>query len=151
MTTEALVLKQFGLPATVNFSQAVNAFISQGYTSMAGNTYFNAVRFAEGVVIKEDVGQGYCRSFLNGLRIYSLKDKTLLVDRKYNSFFYNKYAIKQEIEEMLFGLLKDAAEREGYLLDAVQARSIINRIADSAMNDDQQQMLQAQTAKYLSK
>jgi hypothetical protein len=69
------LLNQFGLSNRVSYSylNVANAFIGSGYISQAGNLYFNSLRLLDGIVIKEDVGQGYSRTFLNGLRIFDIK------------------------------------------------------------------------------
>jgi hypothetical protein len=147
--TKALALKKFGLPSTVNYSEAVNAFLTRGYTSLAGNTYYNAIRFAEGIVIKEDVGDGYYHSFLNGIKIYSLKDKTLLADRTFHCLFYSRYTVKSIATRMLMDVLREAAEAEGISFNEKKARKTIEKILDSAMNVNQIEMLQKQSQKYL--
>ncbi len=148
----SLVLKQFGLvKGNINYSETANAFLSTGFTSTAGNTYFNAVRFAEGIVIKEDIGIGYARRFLNGLQIYSLSNNEMLADRNYHCFFYNKFAIKREAVSMLMEVLRNAAKREGYKLDESQAKSEIEKIIDMAMNENQVELLKRQSQKYLGK
>jgi hypothetical protein len=148
--TKALVLKQFGLTkGNVNYSEKANAFLSDGYTSAAGNTYFNAVRFAEGIVIKEDVGIGYAYKFLNGLQIFSLKDKTLLADRDYYNRIYSKQTIKQQAVIMLLEVLREAAVKENMKLNEPQATKEIERIIDQAMNGNQLEILNKQSQKYL--
>jgi len=147
----AVILKQFGLVSgSVNYSKEANAFLSTGYTSAAGNTYFNAVRFAEGILIKEDVGQGYAHSFLNGLRIYSLKNKELLAEGNYNSLFYSKVVVRNKSINMLLRVLKDAASAEGVELDEGVACRQITKIIDAAMNTDQRELLGRHGRKYLS-
>jgi hypothetical protein len=147
--TKALVLKKFGIPSTVSYSQSANAFLSSGYTSMAGNTYYNAVRFAEGVIIKEDIGQGYIHTFLNGLKIYSLKDKTLLADKTFHARVYSKWFIQETATQMLLEVLSDAARYEGVSLNETEARREIGRIVNEALNTDQVEMLRRQSQKYL--
>ena len=150
--TKALVLKQFGLTsAGINYSEKANAFLSSGYTSAAGNTYFNALRFAEGIVIKEDVGIGYAYKFLNGLRIYSLKDKAMLADRTYHNRIYSKHTLKQQAVNMLLEVLHDAAKKEKMNLNESQATKEIEKIIDSALNGNQLDILNKQSQKYLKK
>jgi len=150
-TTKALVLKQFGLAKGISYSETANAFLTPGYTSVAGNTYYNAIRFAEGIVIKEDIGQGWAHTFLNGVRIYSLKDKTLLADRSFHSYFYSKTALKNEAVAMLMEVLQKAATKEGYQINKEQARKEIEKIVDTALNTNQIEMLQTQSQKYLTR
>jgi hypothetical protein len=146
-----IVLKKFGLVANgISYSENANAFLSKGFTSNAGNTYFNAIRFAEDILIKEDIGQGYARTFLNGIRIYSLKNKELLVDRNYHCVFYSKSTVKSESIKLLLVLLKDAAKSEGLELDEFLARTQISKIIDQAMNGNQVEMLNRQRKRYLN-
>ena len=148
--TETLVLKQFGITKEgINYSEAANAFLTTGYTSNAGNTYFNAVRFAEGIIIKEDIGEGYAYTFLNGIRIYSLRNKELLAEKSYHSKIYSKQKVRNESIEMLMDVLSEAAEREGYYLNIAQAKESVSNIIDRAMNDNQLEILQQQSKKYL--
>ena len=149
--TEALVLKRFGISkSNLVYSQATNAFLSTGYTSAAGNTYFNAVRFAEGIVINEDIGKGWAHTFLNGIKIYSLRNKELLAERYFYSNIYSKAKVKNEAIDMLFEVLKIAAEREGHILNHTQAKNAIANIIEKAMSSDQIKIIQDQSRKYLS-
>ena len=72
-----VLFKDLGVSVSSNvtYSTSLNVFSSNGYTSAAGNTYFNSFRFADGILIKEDVGEGYAHTFLNGIRIFDLSTK----------------------------------------------------------------------------
>jgi hypothetical protein len=146
-----IILQNLGsyLPANTNYSGQANAFLTNGFVSGAGNVYFNAVRLGEGIVVKEDVGQGYARTFLNGLRIYSIKEKKLLADRTFHCNFYSKEGVKAEIQNMLFQLLKEAAEYSGLRFDMIQSKIAIHSMVDEMFNTDQRQMLQQQNRKLL--
>lgn len=145
MTTE-LIKKNIGnsLPEKVRYSEQSNSFLTNGYVSRAQNVYFNSIRFAEGIVIKEDVGQGYKYTFLNGLRIYSLKDKTLLADRSYRCNIYKKDNIRFEIKEMLLDLIKDACEKNGQEINYYDLKRSINELINRAFNENQQDVLKNQ-------
>jgi len=150
MSTE-MILSQFGLEKSgINYSNKANAFLSSGYTSAAGNTYFNALRFAEGIVIKEDIGQGYKYSFLNGIKIFSLKNKQLIAERDFHCYIYNKDKVECNSISMLMDLLVDAAENEGVDIDEDKARNQVEKVIRMAMDNDQRTMLQQQSRKYLS-
>ena len=86
------LLNKFGLAKTgsFNYSDQSNAFLGNGFTSAAGNTYFNSLRFVEGILVKEDVGQGYSRTFINAIRIYDIKSKDLLCEKSYHCAYYSK-------------------------------------------------------------
>jgi hypothetical protein len=151
MTTE-IIIKNLGsmLPGKLNFSESANAFLSSGYTSAANNTYFNAIRFAEGIIIKEDVGEGYARTFLNGLRIYSIKDKTLLADRSYHCYFYSREKVQDEAKKILIELLEEAAKANGFEINRYEAGKAIEKLLDSAFTGDQLSIAQNQMRKQLT-
>lgn len=150
--TKALVLKQFGITkGNINYSEKANAFLSNGYTSLAGNTYFNAVRFAEGILIQESVGIGYAYRFLNGLKIYSLKDQTLIADNSFHSLIYSRFMIKTKATNMLLEVLRNAAKKEDLKLDENQAKEEIEKIIDAALSENQMEMLKRQSGKFLGK
>jgi len=138
------------LPGKLNFSESANAFLTNGYTSQAGNTYIGVLRFAEGIIIKEDVGEGYAHTFLNGLRIYSIKDKTLLADRSYHCYFYSKEKVQSEAKKILIELLEEAAEANGFKIDRHEAGKAIEKILDNAFNGNQLSIAENQMRKQLT-
>lgn len=104
---------------------------------------------AEGILIKEDVGIGYARTFLNGLKIYSIKDKTLIADKSFNTVFYSTSRVKMESKKMLLDVLEIASKKEGYIFNYTSAEVLIDKILTNAINSDQIELLKQQTQKYL--
>lgn len=151
MSTE-IILRNLGALAgsQIGFSEPANAFLTQGYTSLANNTYFNAIRFSEGIIIKEDIGQGYSHTFLNALRIYSFKDKTLLADRSYHCVFYSKEKVYNEAKSMLLKLISEAANSQGFRYNSLEAETTINKILNEAIYGDQWNIAQSQIRKALT-
>lgn len=56
--------------SNMTYNVAKNIFLSQGYTSAAGNTYFQALRFSDKLAVVVDVGEGYRYTFLNGIKLF---------------------------------------------------------------------------------
>jgi hypothetical protein len=137
------------LPSLGNYSTTSNSFLSDGYSSQAGNTYFNAVRFAEGIIIKEDVGQGHTHTFLNALRIYSIKDRLLLADKSFNTCYYSKERVYHETKMLLINLINEAANNSGQRVNKHELESSIERILSNAFNGSQLDILQNQLRKQL--
>jgi hypothetical protein len=133
----------------VSYSDKANAFLTNGYVSSAGNVYFNALRFAEGIVIKEDVGEGYKHRFLNGIRIYDVKSRELLADRTYHRFFYSKSDVKYEVKTILVALIQDAARSKGYSYSKHEVDRALDMVLDQAFSQNQLAVAERQT-KYLS-
>ena len=150
MTSTLTLLKKNGLVnSNISYSKVANAFLSEGYTSTAGNTYFNSIRAAEGILIKEDIGQGYAHTFLNGIKIYSIKDKTLLVDKRFNGVIYSSGRMKLEAKKSLLEMLKESASNGGFVLNLEKSEKIIENILNKALNENQNDFIVKQTRKYL--
>ena len=150
MTTEIIISNLGNLvPNGTRYSETSNAFLSNGYTSAANNVYFNAVRFAEGIVIRDDIGQGWAHTFLNGIRIYSLKDKVLLADRTYYNSQYSKEKVLRECREMLVQLIHDAAEKIGSKLNNLEVIETVNKVLAEAFDSNQLELAQSQMKKLL--
>ncbi len=147
MTNEIALFRNCGLatPASFSYSQPMNALVGNGFTSYSGNTYFNAVRFAEGLLIKEDVGQGYSATFLNGIQIYDLHSKTLLAEKKYPMYcgeFYSKELVKELTFELLEDLILKEAQKQHRMLNQSEVKSKLSRLLANAFEKNQLQELQ---------
>ncbi len=151
MTKEMILSQLSGLQSkSLTYSGTANAFIGNGFTSSAGNHYFNAVRFADGILIKEDIGEGYLHTFLNGLKIYSLKDKTLIVDKSYHNVRYSKDLSKSLSKSLLKDHLEEAARHNGFNYNRSEASGLIDKIVEDAYVVDQREMADMQMRRLLS-
>lgn len=146
MANEIAIFRNFGLstPASITYSSPMNAFVGQGLTSLAGNTYFNALRFADGILIKEDVGEGFAYTFLNGLKIYDMRTKKLLCEESFHCHYYSKDTVKSDVKRMLERLILDAAKKERRYLSAGDVHRRINDLIDRAFSHNQVEMMQQQ-------
>ena len=137
MKTALSLFSANSLSTQGQFSAHENAIVANGFTSQAGNTYFNALRTAGGIIIKEDVGIGYKYRFLNGIKIYSIKDKALLADRVFHCHIYDKQDVMEQSESMLFHFLKQAANEDNIEIDRDDAQRKISEIVKEAYVTDQ--------------
>lgn len=144
MKQEISLFRNLGLatPSSVTFSESLNALVGGGYTSIAGNTYFNTLRLADGIFIKEDIGMGYWYTFLNGVHIYDLHTKTLLCERHFYRHRYSRETAKQDAENMLFELLSEAASKEKVIIDKCELLAKVKEIVKRAFFCDQMQEIQ---------
>lgn len=146
MENQIALFRNFGLttPAAISYSTPMNAFVGQGFTSAAGNTYFNAARFGEGILIKEDVGEGWLHTFLNGIHIYDLKTKKLLCERSFNCHYYSKETVKSDVKSMLEDLILSAARTTGRILNYTDVHARINAIVNRSFETNQVEMMNNQ-------
>lgn len=69
---------------SITYNAAKNVFLSQGYTSAAGDMYYKAVRLSNRLMVYYDLGQGYKYTFLNGIKLFCWDgQKANLIAQKY--------------------------------------------------------------------
>lgn len=146
MANEIALFRNLGLatPTAISYSAPMNAFVGSGFTSQGGNTYFNAARFADGILIKEDVGEGWLHTFLNGIHIYDLSTKKLLCERYFNCHYYSKETVKSDVKHMLEDLVLSSARKEGHILNDGEVRTRINSIIDRSFATNQMEVMNRQ-------
>lgn len=99
----------------VTYNQAANMFLSPGYTSAAGNTYQQGLRLSRYLAIEFSICYGYCRTFLNGIRLYIWDNNTpkLVKQKLYSSYFWSEAAAKSEVVDMLANYLRSSCRMLG--------------------------------------
>ena len=80
----------------LTYNKRNNMYLTSGYTSNAGNTYFNGIQLSDRLIIQYDLGQGYFYLFLNGIKIYCFNgtEKQLISSKTYQNFIYSEYAFR---------------------------------------------------------
>lgn len=76
MTNTALTtIAAKALPAlsgsSLTYNPEKNVFLTMGYTSNAGNTYYRAIRLSNRLAVYYDLGEGYKYTFLNGITLFA--------------------------------------------------------------------------------
>ncbi|MCS6968739.1 MAG: hypothetical protein RMJ44_08090 [Cytophagales bacterium] len=108
--------------ARLTLSSDGKKLLTEGYTSIAGNTYFNAISLTDDFVVKENVGVGWLHTFLNGLQIYT-HDGKLVAERDFQCFIYSEERVLKEVTDMLTEAIVKAAQRQGIPLNQTQVRN----------------------------
>ena len=88
MNTALQTIATKTLPAlsgeSLTYNAAKNIFLTQGYTSAAGNMYYKAVRLSNRLVVYYELGQGYAYTFLNAIKLFCFDgQKANLIAQKY--------------------------------------------------------------------
>lgn len=126
MNSSLVTLVNQALPAVSNSGVTYNAdrnmFLTTGYTSAAGNTYFQGIHLSNRLAIVMDIGIGYLYTFLNGLKVYCFdgKEKKLIGTRFYNCCFYNDSSARREAAEILLDYLQTQAKMLGASIPQAQ-------------------------------
>ena len=102
----------------VTYNAAKNVFLSQGYTSAAGNMYYRAIRLSNRLIFYYDLGQGYIHTFLNGIKLFAFDgQKAQLIAQKYwggsDWRKFDEYFAKEQSILMLKGFLEGQLRLQG--------------------------------------
>ena len=69
--------------SSLTFNPKKNVYLTLGYTSAAGNTYYRALRFSNRLAVFYELGEGYYHTFLNGIKLFCWDgEKARLVAQK---------------------------------------------------------------------
>ena len=128
----------------VTYNSRNNIFLSSGYTSAAGNTYFQGLRLSDRIIINYDFGQGYAYLFLNGIRIYGYdgNQKQLISSRSYYSQCFSEQYAKAECQSMVKEYLKGQMSLMGntYINEA-QLTEFASQIVGEALRNNPQRFI----------
>ena len=122
MNTALQAIATKALPALsgeqVTYNAAKNVFLSQGYTSAAGNMYYKAIRLSNRLVVYYDLGQGYAYTFLNGIKLFCFDGpKATLIAQKYwggyDYCIFNEQFAKEQSILMLKNFLAGQLKAQG--------------------------------------
>ena len=102
----------------LTYNAARNVFLSQGYTSAAGNMYYKAIRLSNRLMVYYDLGQGYYHTFLNGIKLYCFDgQKANLIAQKYwggcDYRIFNEQFAKEQRILMLCNFLAGQLKAQG--------------------------------------
>jgi len=108
--------------SSVTYNPVKNVFLTMGYTSMAGNTYYKAVRISERLAIYYDMGEGYLHTFLNGITLFCWNGKQakVIARRSWggcNYKIFNERDAKMECVDMLREFLSGQLKASGANVD----------------------------------
>ena len=150
MNSNQLSFANSALPAFSNarltYNEKKNILLTEGYTSCAGNTYFQGIRMSDRIVVTYQLGQGYYWLFLNGIRIYAYNghELQLIAQDSYNCNYFSEDSAKEKVTEMLTKYLHNQAVLSNRTVELTK----ITEIAESLVAETQQD--QVKIAKLLS-
>lgn len=110
MNSKELVISKLStiLPSIANgnatYNDIAKMFLTQGWQSMAGNVYQEGMRLSDKIVVKYNIGHGYCHTFLNGVNIYGFDGtqmRLLVSDNSYNCCYWSEGVVKGETVRLL--------------------------------------------------
>jgi hypothetical protein len=125
--------------ASVTYNPERNVYLTLGYTSQAGNTYFKAVRFSDRLAVHYDVGQGYYHTFLNGITLFAWDGQKAVIIGKRTwggsdwRCFSESFAMEQTID-MLKNYLEGQTKALGQHVSDQQLQSFSRQMILDVQN-----------------
>ena len=103
---------------SLTYNAAKNVFLTLGYTSAAGNMYYKAIRVSEKLAVFYHIGQGYVRTFLNGITLFCWDGtKAKIIGQKFwggsNWRDFSEYFAKEQSILMLKDFLTSQMKLQG--------------------------------------
>lgn len=146
MNTSLALIAAKALPAlsgsSLTYNAEKNVYLTLGYTSAAGNTYYRAIRLSDRLAVYYHIGQGYAHTFLNGITLFAWNgQKANIIAQKFwggcNWRCFNERSAKEESILMLKDFLKG------------QAKAMGSMVAESQLLDSSRNMIEATHQKCL--
>lgn len=114
--------------SSLTFNHEKNVYLTLGYTSAAGNTYYRAIRFSERLAVFYHIGEGYARTFLNGITLFCWDGQNAkIISQKFwggsNWKRFSEHTAKEESTLMLKDYLAGQAKALGSSVNEQQILS----------------------------
>ncbi|MBQ6063627.1 MAG: hypothetical protein IJK87_08365 [Prevotella sp.] len=127
---------------SLTYNAAKNVYLTLGYTSAAGNTYYKAIRLSNRLAVFYNIGQGYARTFLNGITLFCWDGtKAKIIGQKFwggsNWRDFSEYFAKEQSILML----KDFLEGQLKLQGAYVSEQDLLAFSRSAIEETQRKQL----------
>ena len=129
--------------SNVTYNKQHNIYLSEGYTSAMGNTYYQGIRLSNRIIISYSIGEGYYYTFLNGIRIYGFNgtDKKLIATKDLNCCVFSENSAKN----MCVDMIEDYIEGQAKLINTSLAKSDIkafsNELVEEAIKNNPTRLL----------
>ncbi len=93
---------------SITYNADRNMYLTEGYTSAAGNTYFQVLRLSKNLVVEYNIGQGYALAFLNGISLFAFNgsQKTLIGKKEWGGANWMCFS-ESRAKEIAIGMLCD--------------------------------------------
>lgn len=120
--------------SSVTYNAQNNIFLTNGYTSAAGNIYYQGIRVSDRIAVKYDIGQGYYHTFLNGIEVYGYDGSKarLIGSRCISCYFFNESDAKREAVEIVLDYMRGQMKMIGVVVNSNQLEEFSEKIVDAA-------------------
>ena len=145
--TPVSIIAEKALPAlsgsSLTYNAAKNVFLTQGYTTLANNTYYRAIRFSKRLALYYHIGEGYAHTFLNGITLFCWDgQKAKIIAQKFWGGCNWRCFSEQFAKEQSIIMLKDFL--------AGQAKALGSQVSEQQMLSFSREMIEETQRKQLA-
>lgn len=146
------VLPVGAINTSIKYNESQNMFVSSGYTSNAGNSYFQGLRLSDRIFIVIDIGIGYMYTFLNGITIHTAQnnERKVIGSKTYYNQVYNEIKIKEDAKEIVIEELKKESQSKGLKFDENDFIEFVDKLVEDAYKNQIENLKNIQLNKLLS-
>lgn len=147
MNTSLALVAAKALPAlsgsSLTYNPEKNVFLTLGYTSAAGNTYYRAIRLSNRLAVYYHIGEGYAYTFLNGITLFCWDgQKAKIIAQKFWGGFDNWVCFSEHFaKEQSILMLKDYLAGQAKLLGTQVCEQHLLSFAREMIDETQRKQL----------
>ena len=144
--TPVSIIAEKALPAlsgsSLTYNAAKNVFLTQGYTTLANNTYYIAIRFSNRLIVRYDIGEGYKHTFLNGIKLFAWNgmEAKLIAQKYWGGCNWRKFDEHSAMLESII-MLKNFLATQAKLMGKYVGDSQLMEFSRAAIGETQRKML----------
>lgn len=147
MSTSLALVAAKALPAlsggSLTYNPEKNVYLTLGYTSAAGNTYYRAIRLSNRLAVYYHIGEGYAHTFLNGITLFCWDgQKAKIIAQKFWGGCNWRCFSEQFAKEQSIIMLKDFL--------AGQAKALGTNVSEQQMLSFSREMIEETQHKLLA-
>lgn len=147
MSTSLALVAAKAFPAlsggSLTYNPEKNVYLTLGYTSAAGNTYYRAIRLSNRLAVYYHIGEGYAHTFLNGITLFCWDgQKAKIIAQKFWGGCNWRRFSEQFAKEQSIIMLKDFL--------AGQAKALGTNVSEQQMLSFSREMIEETQHKLLA-
>lgn len=115
------------------WNESQHMFITDQYTSAAGNTYYLGVRFSDRFVTILHIGLYHSWTYINEVEVYAFDGhERVLVGKNKIDQFYDEELVRTTTEELLCNYIEGQYKLSGSQIDKNNLKSQVNKLVDKS-------------------
>lgn len=129
--------------SSLTYNAAKNVYLTLGYTSPAGNTYYQAIRLSKRLAVYYHIGEGYAHTFLNGITLFCWDGtRAKIIAQKFWGGYDWRCFSEQFAKEQSILMLKDFL--------AGQAKALGSQVSEQQMLSFSREMIEETQQRLLT-